>query len=242
MAKKIDQTGKKYGKLTVLEQILDKEIKRQHGGAACWRCVCQCGRQTIATGHQLRRGRRKTCGFPECSNNIKNEIGNRYTKLTVIKYAGLKKGQVLWECQCDCGNITEVLGINLRNGNTKSCGCLKSQGEFKIAQLLLEHNIPFEKEKSFETCFFDKTGYLAKFDFYINNKYIVEFDGIQHFKYDSNSCWNNKENLEKTQYRDKIKNEWCKQNNIPIIRIPYFHLKDLIIEDLLLQTSSFIFT
>ena len=37
-----------------------------------------------------------------------------------------------------------------------------------------------------------------------------------------------------------FKNEWCKNNNIPIIRIPYAHLKELKIEDLLLETSQFI--
>ena len=31
----------------------------------------------------------------------------------------------LWLCQCDCGNIIEVSGNNLRSGHTKSCGCLK---------------------------------------------------------------------------------------------------------------------
>jgi hypothetical protein len=36
-----------------------------------------------------------------------------------------------------------------------------------------------------------------------------------------------------------IKNQWCKENNIPLIRIPYTHLKDLSIEDLILETSKF---
>jgi len=37
-----------------------------------------------------------------------------------------------------------------------------------------------------------------------------------------------------------IKNQWCKNNNIPLIRIPYTHLEDLRLEDLLLETSQFI--
>ena len=57
---------------------------------------------------------------------------------------------------------------------------------------------------------------------------------------DYNTTWNNKENFLKTQERDALKNQWCKDNNIPLIRIPYTHLNDLKIEDLLLETSEYI--
>jgi len=40
--------------------------------------------------------------------------------------------------------------------------------------------------------------------------------------------------------RRNKKNQWCKENNIPLIRIPYTHLKDLCIEDLLLETSNYV--
>ena len=46
--------------------------------------------------------------------------------------------------------------------------------------------------------------------------------------------------LEKNQKYDAIKTNWCLDNNIPLIRIPYTHLNKLCIEDLLLETSSFI--
>ena len=52
--------------------------------------------------------------------------------------------------------------------------------------------------------------------------------------------WNNEESHLKLVKRDKYKNQWCKDNNIPLIRIPYTHLKDLCIEDLLLETSNYI--
>ena len=133
MSNKRDETGKKYGKLTVLCQQTSQLVKKQYNGASCWRCQCECGRIISVPGHELRRGKRKTCGHKECSVLIKNEVGNKYDKLTVLKYSGLNKyGQVLWKCKCDCGNIVKVLGVNLRNGNTKSCGCLKSKGEFNI--------------------------------------------------------------------------------------------------------------
>lgn len=56
-----------------------------------------------------------------------NLIGQKYTKLTVLKYAYSEKGQRNWKCQCDCGNITYVSTGKLKSGNTKSCGCLKHE-------------------------------------------------------------------------------------------------------------------
>ena len=51
--------------------------------------------------------------------------GKRFGRLIVLKRNGLAKDKcILWECQCDCGNITLVRGNNLKNGTTKSCGCL----------------------------------------------------------------------------------------------------------------------
>lgn len=57
-------------------------------------------------------------------------IGQKFGRLTVIKECKErdKYKKRIYECQCDCGNITYVTGCNLRNGNTKSCGCLKHKG------------------------------------------------------------------------------------------------------------------
>ena len=52
-------------------------------------------------------------------------VGEVYGKLTVLKDTGKrgKSGFVIWECQCDCGNIREVYSNALSSGNSKSCGC-----------------------------------------------------------------------------------------------------------------------
>lgn len=51
----------------------------------------------------------------------------KFNKLTVIKLADKKspRGERYWDCKCDCGNVCVVKGVNLRNGNTTSCGCNK---------------------------------------------------------------------------------------------------------------------
>ena len=60
----------------------------------------------------------------EHSSNFRDITGSKFGRLTAIKYVGKNKNNyALWECKCDCGNTIVVTGHNLRNGNTKSCGC-----------------------------------------------------------------------------------------------------------------------
>ena len=60
---------------------------------------------------------------------------------------------------------------------------------------------------------------LAKFDFYLPEYNLcIEYDGIQHFKVIG---WNTQEKLNKTQEHDKIKDLYCKNNNIQLLRISY---------------------
>lgn len=54
-------------------------------------------------------------------------IGKRFGRLTVIAFAGTVKQQSLWLCRCDCGREKVVRGRCLQNGNTRSCGCLRSE-------------------------------------------------------------------------------------------------------------------
>lgn len=49
--------------------------------------------------------------------------GQKFGRLTVLEEAGRRNGAVLWKCQCDCGNITEVRTGHLRRGAIVSCGC-----------------------------------------------------------------------------------------------------------------------
>lgn len=57
--------------------------------------------------------------------------GQRFGRLVVIRQAQREQEMVnrsaRWECRCDCGNITQVMATNLRNGNSKSCGCLHKE-------------------------------------------------------------------------------------------------------------------
>jgi hypothetical protein len=129
------------------------------------------------------------------------------------------------------------MGKILRQGETLSCGCIKSKGEEIIAKILRDNNIIFEQEKKFNNFIYKDSNRKAQFDFFVNNKYLIEFDGKQHFNIEG---WNDNKTLEKNLEHDKLKNEYCLKNNIPLIRIPYTHLKKICLNDLLLETSSFI--
>ena len=233
--------NQRFGMLTVIE----KTNKRTKNENIIWKCQCDCGSFTEVPTSSLISGNTKSCGCLQ--RNKARETGaakaidltnQSFGKLKVIRRIGSKHGETLWECLCECGGRCNVTGYNLRSGKTKSCGCVSSYGEWVVAKLLNNSHLPFIKEKSFEQCRFSDTNSLARFDFFVNDTYLIEFDGKQHYFY-SESGWDTKENYEKTIQRDQYKNQWCKENNIPLIRIPYTKLDTLCIEDLMLETTQF---
>lgn len=223
--------GKKFGLLTVLEPTKQRTKDRN----IVWKCKCECENIFYIDTHSLTRGNTKSCG---CITNAKDISNQRFGKLIALKPTKNKKRDcIVWECLCDCGNICYINTANLTSGNTQSCGCMNSKGEALITKILLNENIFFETQKSFDDCRFENN-YLARFDFYVNNSYLIEYDGIQHFEYAENG-WNTKEKYLKTKSNDKYKNKWCQDNNIPLIRIPYTKLDSLCVKDLMLETTQF---
>lgn len=161
--------------------------------------------------------------------------GKTFGKWTVLYKTDKRNagGVIYWHCRCECGKEKDVLGTSLRSGRSLSCGLHSniSKGNVKIADILDQANIFYEIQKKFSTC---KDIKELPFDFFVNNEYLIEYDGQQHFKKDSIFDY------EYTHKHDLLKSQWCKRNNIPLIRIPYTHYKDLKLEDLLLETSVFI--
>lgn len=244
MSKLIDLTGQTFNYLTVI-----KRAQNTKDGRAQWLCRCKCGNQIVVLGKSLRNGHTKSCGCYKKEIQQKRLLldltNQRFGNLVALELMPENfndKKRRYWKCQCDCGNITYVETQHLTHNQTLSCGCQTiSRGQRIIAALLEEAKIPFEKEKTFDTCKFENN-YFARFDFFVDNKYLIEFDGQQHFYYDtSGGSWNTKEQFEKTKERDLYKNNWCFQNNIPLIRIPYTHINKICLDDLLLEKSDFIF-
>ena len=62
-------------------------------------------------------------------------LGQRFGQLTVIEKTNKRKnGEIIWVCQCDCGNLTEVRGRNLRDGHTTSCGCKRKEAAYNMGR------------------------------------------------------------------------------------------------------------
>lgn len=121
MSRVKDMTGERFGSLVVVERA-----ENNHRGLARWKCKCDCGRETIVNGADLRSGLTKSCGdkIHKAGVNLHNLVGKRYGRLVVIKRAkNDKMGRVRWLCQCDCGNQKIVRRSSLQSGLTKSCGC-----------------------------------------------------------------------------------------------------------------------
>jgi len=93
--------------------------------------------------------------------------------------------------------------------------CNDSHGEKMINDFLNESKIKFEREKRFKNC---RLKMPLPFDFYLPDFNVcIEYDGIQHFK--PIKYWGNK--FELTKKRDSVKNDFCNDNNIKLLRIPY---------------------
>jgi hypothetical protein len=63
-----------------------------------------------------------------------NLEGQKFERLTVLKDSGerYRKKEVLWLCECDCGNLIKVTTASLKSGNTKSCGCYRKENISRI--------------------------------------------------------------------------------------------------------------
>lgn len=234
MPKLIDLTGQTFGRLTVLE--IDKNIYK---GTKKWICKCTCGTIKSVQGSNLRNGLTQSCGCLQREKTTHSFIGQRFGKLVVLKDSGKRKSNrgIIWTCKCDCGNICDVAGTSLQQKDTFSCGCLKqSHGEMVIELLLQEKGIPYKKEYVFKDLKTPKGGY-ARFDFAIFNdnnsiSHLIEYDGETHDPTQTHG-WNTEEKVQYQLLCDTIKTEYCKQHNIPLIRIPYTKT-NITIEDLLL--------
>lgn len=119
-----DLVGKQFGDLTVVKRgVNDKHSQ------PCWYCRCGCGKEgcrktVLVQGARLRQGKTVSCN---CSRVVKlNLVGRTVGYLTITK-KGPKGRGARWFCKCVCGKSVLVYEGHLKDGHTRSCGCLRQR-------------------------------------------------------------------------------------------------------------------
>lgn len=130
MSRTTDLVGRRFGKLTVIENTGEQKDRYW-----VWRCRCDCGTEIFVNTRRLSKGIVSHCG---CEKNAVSPpgslpadlTGRRYGKLTVLRPEKRQEnGKSGWLCQCDCGNQCVVSESSLHYGKRKSCGCLHRNAE-----------------------------------------------------------------------------------------------------------------
>lgn len=205
--------GQKFNRLTVLYRDFSKIGKDRN----YWICECECGKITSVRASHLKDNSVKSCGCYLKDWLVETKVvdltGNRYGKLTVVKPIKDTRAKVqFWLCKCDCGKKKIARSGDLKSGYTKSCGCIRSWKEEEIQNILIENNIKFKREFTFDDLI-DKRNLRFDFALFNDEKLIglIEYHGDQHYnkklKYYSASLIKH----------DRMKIKYCEKNFIPLL-------------------------
>jgi len=171
----------------------------------------------------------KNSGCPVCGNTLMRSeesainVINKICSEKKYKFNGFIGGsysgaKVRLNVKCIHCNFTwNPVYRNFIHNNSGCPNCRKSKGELTIIKYLNEKNINFVEQMRFDEC---KDNRSLPFDFYLPEYNIcIEFDGSQHFI--PKKIWGGVDNLILIQKHDEIKNKFCIENNIKLMRINY---------------------
>lgn len=98
-------------------------------GIKYYNCLCDCGNECLVSGSQLiSKSPTKSCGCARTATNkgkAQDLTGQLFGRLTAVSRDGADPRK--WICQCSCGKDLVVLHAHLKNGNSTSCGCKRSE-------------------------------------------------------------------------------------------------------------------
>lgn len=190
----------------------------------------ECGYRWFTTPDKIIH---KMTGCPKCAkartaqkktkthDSFIDEVRIKNPNIEVIgQYAGIKT-KIEFKCRV-CGHTWLSTPDSILNGGTGCPRCTQSHGERSIANWLQTHLVEFIPQYKFNNC---RDIEPLPFDFYLPKHQIcIEYDGIQHFQPVnfggiSDDCA--MINFQKTQKHDNIKNNYCMQYRITLIRISY---------------------
>jgi len=179
------------------------------------------------------RNHRRGDGCPKCGGrftrtkkeflNIANNVHDFYYDYSKTVYKNAHT-DIIIGCPIH-GNFKQSPNNHIRGQGCPRCAT-KSKGEDSVRKFLIENGIEFIEQFRYDKCRFKRR---LPFDFKIKNQNIlIEYDGIQHY---SSSYWGGEKGFKERKIRDNIKTEFCKDNDIKLIRIPYWDFDK--IEDIL---------
>lgn len=214
-----------------------------------YKCKCICGKIKYVNKYNLKTGRSTNCGCirkQKLSSKSIDLTNKKFGRLTVIERVlpNSNNNKVRWKCKCDCGNVITVLANSLMTNHTESCGCIISRYPSKIKKILKEeYNIDSILEYYVDIRNENKDIKYFRFDVFIP-KYntAIEYDGEGHYtpiNFSGNVDRSNDEFI-KTKRNDDIKNNYCKNKNIKLFRIPYTEKNNinLIIKEIINSTYN----
>lgn len=178
-----------------------------------------CGNVYEVTPNSILNGRRcpKCYGTPkkttkQFKQEVFNLVGNEYTVIGQYKGTNTK----IEMKHNKCGHIWKIEPSKFLH-NRRCPYCNESHGEQAIKKSLRELKIHYVSQKRFDNCRYKKP---LPFDFYLPElRVAIEFDGSQHFVPYKHFGGNKK--LELYKKRDSIKNQYCIEKHIKLIRINY---------------------
>ena len=162
---------------------------------------------------------RNRVNITELSANA-NEFLNRYNLRPEVIIPKAGRSYVIFDC-ISCGKRTKRNLSYIANHHKAVCNnCCGSAGELIIARWLDRNGFNYEREKEFE----DLYGHTKRlrYDFFLTQnlgyrEVMIEFDGIFHY----DDTLKRTQNIYQDEY-DALKDNYCKINNYPLLRIPYF--------------------
>lgn len=159
----------------------------------------------------------KTLTQKQCIEKCIEVHGNKYS-YEKSDYKG-SANKIIITCAIH-GDFKQTPNSHWSGSNCPKCSNIgPSLSEINIMNILNENDVEFVFQKRFPDCRNPKTNYMLVFDFYLPEiDALIEYDGAQHFIEIPNRRW---ESLDYIQYKDSIKNEYCKNNKIRLIRIIY---------------------
>lgn len=173
---------------------------------------------------------------PKCSNRIpyttetfkeriKKLVDNEYDVLGEYKN---NRTKILIKHN-KCGHEYKIFPDTFFTQGSRCPQCNESKGERKIRHWLENNDIKFEPQYTFDNLLSDK-GNPLRFDFGVLNKnnnikLLIEYDGEQHFKHLKRMM--KEKEFETLQYHDQLKNIYCQQNNISLLRISYLNFNNI---------------